>query len=368
MIPLFSVSMSPVVGKEVEKVLMSGYIGEGEKVKQFEKELQDYIGNEYIVAVNSGTSALHLALRLANVSGGKVISTPMTCSATNFPILANNADIVWADVDPETGNISPDSIEECLYENSDVRAIMVVHWGGYPCDLDYINIMASNNGIPVIEDGAHAFGSEYRGMKVGNHSNFVMFSFQAIKHLTTVDGGALCFSRKEDYEKAKLLRWFGIDRENKGSGCDSLRCEEDIFDFGYKFHMNDVSATVGLCNMKIVEDVINKHRSHANFYDEVLSDFSGIKLLKRDRDRSSSFWLYTMRVERRDDFIQAMKDRGIMTSKVHARNDFYSCTVKYKRPLPNLDLFYSEMVSIPVGAHLEQHDLNCIVNSIQEGW
>lgn len=367
MIPLFSVTMNPVVGKEVEKVLLSGYIGEGEKVKQFEKELQDYIGNDKILSVNSGTSALHLALHLANVSGGKVISTPMTCSATNFPILANKADIVWADIDPETGNISPDSIDECLYKNSDIRAIMVVHWGGYPCDLDYINIMATNNGIPVIEDGAHAFGSVYDGTRIGNHSDFVMFSFQAIKHLTTVDGGALCCAKREDYERGKLLRWFGIDRENTCSRKD-LRCENDIFEAGFKFHMNDVCATVGLCNLGIVEDVIEKHRSHALFYDMNLSNVSGVKLLKRDKNRSSSFWLYTMRVERRDDFIQAMKDRGIMASKVHARNDFYSCAVKYKKSLPNLDLFYSEMVSIPVGAHLTGYDCEYIVNSIKKGW
>lgn len=129
MIPLFSVSMNQDVVDSISKVLLSGYIGEGEVVKEFEKELAKIINNPLILTMNSGTSALHLALYMCGVKGGKVITSPMTCSATNFPILTNYADIVWADIDPMTGNISPESIEECLKNNEDIRAIICVHWG-----------------------------------------------------------------------------------------------------------------------------------------------------------------------------------------------------------------------------------------------
>lgn len=367
MIPLFSVYMNPKVQEEVSKVLLSGFIGEGEKVKQFEKKVQDFVGNNYIATVNSGTSALHLALNLANVSGGKVISTPITCSATNFPIINNNADIVWADIDPKTGNISPEGIKKCLKKHSDIRAIMMVHWGGYPCDIDEINELGRQYSIPVIEDAAHAFGATYKGKRIGNHSDFVMFSFQAIKHLTTVDGGALCCKYEDCFKHAKLLRWFGIDRENTEGRAD-LRCEADIIQAGFKFHMNDVSATVGLCNFERISAILMLHSYNSEYYDTELKDISGITLLERRSDRESAAWLYTMLVENRDNFMQAMKDRGVMTSKVHARNDEYFCTRNFKTYLPNADYFYSKMVSIPVGAHIGLNDREYIVDCIRKGW
>jgi perosamine synthetase len=213
-IPMFKVGMSPDVNHDLLSVIHSGWIGQGQKVVEFEKELSLVFSNDKVLSLSSGTHGLSLALRLAGVGvGDEVITTPLTCTATNMPILQAGADIVWADV-KEDFNIDPESIEDLITEKT--KAIIVVHWGGYPCDMKKIYaIVRKHIGLKIIEDCAHAYGSSYLGHPMGDcyYSDYAMFSFQAIKHLTTVDGGALCCKFERDYKRGKLLRWYGIDRE-----------------------------------------------------------------------------------------------------------------------------------------------------------
>ncbi len=367
MIPLFKVSINKSVDSPLLETLHSGYIGQGPKVDLFEKQLAEYLGNPRVLTVNSGTSALHLALHMADVRDKYVITTALTCTATNWPILANGGKILWADIEGSTPNISADSIERLLIAHADkVGAIMVVHWGGYPVDLDAITELSDYFGVPVIEDSAHAFGSEYYGYKIGNISRFTCFSFQAIKHLTTIDGGLLCLQNDEDYERAKLLRWYGIDRENVG-GRKDLRCEDDIVEWGYKFHMNDINAVVGIENLKLIPDMVEKARDNAKFYNDNLKDVPGVTLSIEYPGRKSSYWLYTMQVERRDDFMGYMKYCGVMTSKVHARNDDHTCVKEFKRSLPVLDDYAKNMICIPV-THVTKEERQYIVDCIKRGW
>ncbi len=357
MIPLFKVFMPPTVMESLREVLSSGYIGQGPKVAEFEKRLVPWFDNENVLCVNSGTSAIQLALRLSNVGpGDEVISTPMTCTATNMPILAAGAKIVWADINPWTGNIDPQDVERKITPKT--KAIMCVHWGGYPCDLSELKAIADMNGLKLIEDACHAFGSRYKGKAIGSHGDYVCFSFQAIKTLTTVDGGALCCQYKSDYDRGKLLRWYGIDREAEGK---DLRCEADIEEWGYKFHMNDVAATIGLEQLKYIDENLTKTRKHAFTYNH--SPY--IPSLETKPDRWSSNWLYTIRVKNRDEFMAKMKEAGIMTSKVHARNDLHSCFADSKTYLPYLDEFYAEHVCIPVGWWLLKDDVEFIIERIK---
>ena len=331
-VPMFKVAMNPDIDESLLNVIHSGWIGQGPAVKEFEAELAEVFGNRRVLTLSSGTHGLTLALRLAGVGvGDEVITTPLTCTATNMPILQQGADIVWADIKDDF-NIDPESIRECITHKT--KAIIVVHWGGYPCDMEEINRVAA--GIPVIEDCAHAYGSSYKGHPLGacNYSDYAMFSFQAIKHLTTIDGGALCCSSKNDYEKGKLLRWYGIDRESPRT---DFRCEEDIQDWGYKFHMNDVCATVGLQNMKLAERNINKAVANANYYDNQLGGLNGIELTQTDKNRCSSYWLYTMLVESRSEFTYMMGSKGIAVSRVHERNDRRTCFRKFRKELPMLE-------------------------------
>lgn len=359
-IPLFKVFMPKSVMKPLREVLFSGYIGEGPKAEEFEHRLAPWFNNNNILALNNGTAALQLALRLANVGyGDEVVSTAMTCSATNEPIMAMGARIVWADIDPWTGNIDPDDIARKITPKT--KAIMCVHWGGYPCELDKLNAIAARHGIKLIEDACHAFGSTYHGKPIGSHSDFACFSFQAIKEMTTVDGGILACKSKADCERGRLLRWYGIDRKAKRK---DMRCEIDIAEYGYKFHMNDVTAAIGLEQLKYVGKTIEKHRFNAARYDQAFKDTKAVRPLKYKADRSSSYWLYTIRVKNRMKFVEYMKAAAIAVSQVHTRNDVFTMFKDFKADLPGVDKFVSEQVSIPVGWWLTGRELSYICDTV----
>jgi perosamine synthetase len=361
-IPLFKVFMPDTVMDPLREVLQSGYIGEGPRVAEFERQLAPWFGNANVLALNSGTSALQLALRLANVShGDEVISPPMTCTATNEPIVALGAKIVWADIDHWTGNIDPKDIARKITPKT--KAIMAVHWGGYPCDLDEINAIAARHGIKVIEDCAHAFGASYKGRPIGSNSDFQCFSFQAIKHLTTVDGGALVCRSKADCDRGRLLRWYGIDRTAKRK---DFRCEEDIPEYGYKFHMNDVNACIGIEQLKHVQVTLDKHRANAALYNKAFAGLRHVRPLKYREDRQGAYWLYTMRVIDLASFMMHMKDAGVVVSSVHARNDKHTMFSQFRSSLPGVEEYAAHQVSIPVGWWLTRDDTDRIVLAVQE--
>ena len=390
-IQLFKVHMNPNAKIEVGKVLDSGYIGQGPKVDEFENKLKDYFGADNIVTLNSGTSGLHLALDLLKNpkksvigadgymefesnwpginDGDEILATALTCTASNWPILANGMKIKWVDVDEKTLNMDLDDLERKISPKT--KAIIAVHWGGYPLDLDRLKeIQMKSLNIygfkpAIIEDGAHSFGSEYKGKKLGNHGNIVMFSLQAIKHITSIDGGLLILPNKELYDRAKLLRWYGIDRN---SNRKDFRCEADIPEWGYKFHMNDVCATVGIENLKDAESIISKHRDNAAYYDENLKNINGLTLLERHPNHKSAFWIYSFLVENRDGFFKHMKNCEILVSQVHERNDKHSCVRDFRSNLPTLDKTIPKLVSIPVGWWVTNEEREYIVDCIKMGW
>lgn len=391
-IQLFKVYMSPKAKEDVGEILDCGYIGQGKRVDEFEAILKEKFKNDYVITTNSATSAEHLAIHLLKrpyvgvqelggvafspvnwmgiKDGDEILATPLTCTASNFPILANNLKIKWVDIDPKTLNMDLDDLARKI--SSTTKAIMLVHWGGYPVDLDKVREIQLKafqiNGFKpaVIEDCAHAFGSYFNGQPIGSHGNICTFSFQAIKHLTTVDGGALVLPHENLYQRAKLLRWYGINRETNKK---DFRCEADIPEWGFKFHMNDVNATVGLANIKEVdENVIKIHKSNAKYYDDNLKDVAGITLLDRDSRMESAFWIYSMLVERKQDFMDYMKSCGIVVSQVHERNDIHSSLREYKTILPNLDKITPKLISIPVGWWVTEEDRDYIVDCIKKGW
>lgn len=362
MIPLFKVHMEGTVLEPLKKVLLSGYIGQGPKVEEFEKALIPWVGSPNGLTLNSGTSALTLALRLAGVGhGDSVISSAQTCAATNTPILDRGANIIWADVDPWTGNLDPMDVERKI--TPETKAVIAVHWGGYPCDIDELIKICRKYQITLIEDAAHAFGATYRDRLIGSHSSFVAFSFQAIKHITCVDGGLLVCPSIDSYRRGKLLRWYGIDRETPRA---DLRCENDIAESGNKYHMNDVNATIGLDQLQYAGKILGAHRANAKHFDEKLAGLRRVKQLRYKPDRLSAYWLYTIRVDDRDTFQTFMKAKGVAVSQVHVRNDIHTAFKAFKRNLPGVDEFSREQVSIPVGWWLTPEERDQIVRAIQE--
>jgi dTDP-4-amino-4,6-dideoxygalactose transaminase len=359
---LFKVFMPKSVMKPLEKVLLSGYIGEGPQVARFEQELAPWFGNENVLTLNNGTAAIQLALRLAGVGpGDEVISTPMTCVATNAPVLAMGARIIWADIDPHTGNMDPKDAARKVTART--KAILCVHWGGYPCELGELNKLAASSGIKLIEDACHAFGAAYRGKPIGSISDFTCFSFQAIKEITTVDGGALVCRSKKDCERGRLLRWYGIDR--KGNRKD-FRCEADIKEFGYKFHMNDVAATIGLEQLKYVSGNLAKTRANASRYDSAFSGLRAVSPLHYRKDRMSSYWLYTLLVKELPIFTGLMKKAGIVVSQVHARNDKHTIFREFSANLPGVDEYTSRQICIPVGWWLTRKEVSHIIDTVRK--
>jgi|SRR6266850_1016461 len=366
-IPLFKVFMSDEAVTEASKTLKSGYVTQGLKVEEFEKNLIKYIGaNGLINTVNSCTSALQLAVYLAGgTNGDLVISTPMTCSATNTAIKAMGGQIIWADIDPNTGNIDPTSVNKLLERYPKVRAVVIVHWAGYPCDIDAFRDMGEHYGVQIIEDAAHALGATYKSDLIGNHSDFVCFSFQAIKHLTTIDGGALVCKDVGDYKRAKLLRWFGIDRE--ASRVDN-RIEQDIEEAGWKYHMNDVNATIGIENLKYIDWIVKAHQKNGIYLDNHLFGIKHITVLGRHTDRMSSNWIYTLRTDKRDSLKAYLEEHGITSSQVHSRLDKHTAfqDALNNENLPGVDEFANTQLSLPCGWWVTEEDCEYIVKTIKE--
>lgn len=374
-IPLFKVFMSEDVDKPLLETLHSGFIGEGPKVLEFEKTLKKYLKTKNVLTTNSGTSALHLAYHMIRHPKGfhveypkmKILTTPITCTATNEPIVNNDMEIAWIDIDPITGNVTPETLKEAIEYSLgnytyNKQGISVVHWGGNPCDIEEISKIAKENNLKLVEDGAHSLGMMYNNKPFGYYSDFAMHSFQAIKHITAGDGGCLICKSKKDYERAKLLRWYGVDRTIR-EGID-LRCELDIVEAGYKFHMNDISATIGNENFKYLNEILQKQRENAKYYDEV---FKGkIKFVPENPNGKSSYWLYTIHVDNRDELMQRLKEEGIMSSKVHSRNDTHSTFKKFKRFLPGVESFNRTHLCIPVGWWITEEDREFIAKKVLE--
>jgi perosamine synthetase len=365
-IPLFKVFLPPreVLMPRLEEVLYSGQISEGAQVLEFEQRFGEKIGRPGILSFNSGTAALHGALELAGVrAGDEVVSTPMTAEPTNMAILHAGGRIVWADVDPTNGNLDARSLTDKISDRT--KAIMVVHYGGIPASIDAIRSVAARRGIPVIEDAAHAMGARYSGQPIGTHSEFVMFSLQAIKHMTTVDGGMLVCNDAGDLEKllaeGRKFRWFGIDRA-------ASRTEVDVSSVGYKYHMNNVTATIGLAQLAYIDDVIATHITNGRFFDSALQNIPGLRLCQWDAQAEPSYWFYTVLVEDRDNFCRHLAAHGIASSQAHKRNDRHSVFSSSQCELPGVDAFYDHMVHIPCGWWVSESDRAYMVDVIRQGW
>lgn len=347
-------------------VLRSRWIGEGPKVRLFEEELQKRFGFRHCVALNSGTAGLRLALAIAGVGpDDEVISSAQTCTATNTPILEQYATPVFADIQHNTGNIDPQDIEHRITERT--KAIIVVHWAGYPVDLDEVHEIAAQYDLPVIEDAAHALGASYRGRPIGSISDFSMFSFQAIKQLTTVDGGLLTVLTEDHYHKARRRRWFGIDRRNRRVRLDGYAFWNQS-EVGYKMHMNDLCASIGLGNLEDIDWILSRRHQIADYYYDQLNNVHGVTLFERKKDRVSGDWLFTLHVEERDNFCRMMRDANIEVSVVHIRNDLHSIFGPRREDLPVLDRYELTQISIPLGNHLSDEDVARVVAAIRGGW
>lgn len=391
MLSCFKVFMAQELDQELLATIHSGFITQGPKVEEYESLLRAYFDHEHVLSLNSATAALTLAMRMLLEPNESltwpgfdketdVVLTPvLTCFATTSSILINHCKLRWVDVDLDTGNICLRDLESKI--SARTKVIYLVHWGGTPVDLDALDAIRERcfqrfGFRPmVVEDCAHAFGAEYRGKDFGvekigkcREGHLCAFSTQAIKHLTTGDGGILTVPTSAYLERAILLRWFGIDRNKRNYKGKDFRLENDIEEVGYKFHMNDINAQIGIVNLRHMPRLLERHRENAAFFDANLRgpDFEPeIVILKTGS--LSAFWLYTIRVtEQKLHFIEFMKEKKIMTTQVHNRNDINTCTREFQEPLPQMDVMEQQMICIPVGWWITNSDRAYIVAAIGE--
>lgn len=365
-IRMFAPYVSERAIERVCSTLRSGYIGEGPVVAEFEEAFKNQLNAPYALGVTSGTTALHLALTVAGVGpNDEVITSAQTMMATSHAILAHYAKPVFADVQYLTGNMNPSDIEHRITKKT--KAILAVHWAGYPCDLEEIHAVASKFDLPVIEDAAHALGATYKGQTIGSISPFTCFSFQAIKHITTGDGGMMCFTEKDNFDKARRRRWYGIDRIKRAP---SILGEPifDVYETGYKYHMNDIAASLGVEHLKDLEIHLKRRADIVRTYRNRLENQAGVFLFNAADDRTSANWIFTMHVDNREDFAKMMKAKGIEVSVVHLRIDMNTIFNPRQDDLNTLDKFNLSHISLPLHNFLSDADVEYILECIQEGW
>jgi dTDP-4-amino-4,6-dideoxygalactose transaminase len=364
-IVLFYPNVPESAVEEVSKVLNSRWIGQGPKVAQFEMEFESkFLTDNAALAVGSGTDALHLAYILAGIGPGDEVIVPVfTCTATNIPLLYLGAKIRFADVDPETLNINVDHVRKLVNERT--KAIVCVHYAGLPCDMDELTEIAKEYNIPLIDDSAHALGATYKGRYIGEITDFSVFSFQAIKHITTGDGGMLTIKNRDLIEKTRRLRWFGIDRSAKQMG----HWENDIYEVGYKYQMNDIAAALGLAALAEFDKTLMYRKQLFAEYEKQLAGIDGIKLIGTGvKDREHAAWLCTVIADRRPDLMNKLRSFNIESSQVHYRNDRYTVLGGRRSDLPNMDMVEDKYLVLPLHLKMKLQDVEYIGKAIKSGW
>jgi perosamine synthetase len=365
-IPLFRPVISEEAIQAASEVLRSGWLGLGPRTASFERAFAQYIGIPYCVGVNSCTAALHLALRVLDLPrGSDIITTALTFVSTNHVILYEGHRPVFADIQPDTGNLDVDAVARSITERT--GAIMLVHYGGYPCDLDGFYALARARGIPIIEDCAHACGALYKGQRIGSHGELHAFSFHAVKNLTMGDGGALTI-RSAGYDaRLRRLRWLGIDSNTfeRNTGAH-YSWEYDVPEVGYKYNMNDIQAAIGLAQLPHL-DAENARRSIiAARYRERLAGVPGISLLQEGEDRVSSHHLFCVLAEGREALVTRLRAAGVDVGVHYRRNDAYPMYIA--QDLPNTEYFWRRVISLPMHLHLTDEHVDYVAEIIRQGW
>jgi dTDP-4-amino-4,6-dideoxygalactose transaminase len=390
-VPMFRAYVHPDADERVLRVLRSGWLGQGAVVDEFEAVLRDLLESGPLTPVTtaSGTAALELALDLVDVRAGDVVvSTPITFAATNTVLVRRGARIAWADVDPVTGLLTPETVSEALGRHPTARAIMSVDWGGQLPDYDAMRQAAADDvaqwrGAPpvpalIVEDAAHAFGARTEaGEPISRGGgDVVCWSFQAIKHLSCGNGGAVLPSGRPDdpnwhglwaqqiVERARRLRYFGLDRDDT----ESEPWDRVIREAGGKLHLSDVEAAIGLANAQAAPNILWRHRHTAAEYATALADLETVGL--PPAAAGGSWWLYLVRVRDPRAFCSWMADRGVEVSPVHPRNDtqpaFSRAAVNRTARRPGVDAYAAHAVALPTGWHLTPRDRASVIEGVRE--
>lgn len=368
-IPFLKASFLPDIHEDLAGVLESGYVGPGDCVQRFEEALHSYLGAPSILVTSSCTAALTLAFINTGITDGSVVlSTPMTCAATNIPLLQLGATIEWLDVDPSSGNVTAETVIHGFNQHPEARVVVIMDWGGTPCEYPEIAEQCHRRDALLILDAAQSFGTAYENQLYPKDIDYVCYSFGPTKLLSAIEGGGIATKNDSSLERIRALRWYGILRE----GRDTLRFwDYKIQELGYRFVSNNLFATVGLRMLSVIEDRLRTHRNLASVYDASLGKLPGLRLGARPVNSRPNFWLYTILVEGRDRLIAKLHSDGIHAATPHQRNDHLLQAWNSSRStgrLAGLTKFCEEYLCLPIGPWLQPTDVEKICQCISSGW
>ncbi|MFX0163351.1 MAG: DegT/DnrJ/EryC1/StrS family aminotransferase [Candidatus Hodarchaeota archaeon] len=343
---------SPYIEKEeinaVSRVLRSGWWTQGTYVREFEREFAKYVEVKHAVAVNSGTSALFLALKYFHPRGWEVLTPSLTFVSPVHSILQLGGKPVFVDVNEETLTVDVEDLKQKL--TSRCKIVMPMHFGGYPCDMDAITDLAEDHRFVVLGDCAHACGSTYKDRKLGSLSDVSCFSFHPVKNLSMPNGGAVTTDNAELADFVKLHRNFG--RTGSGVGYD-------VVAEGYNMYLTDVSAAIGLQQLKKLDKMNERRRKIAKIYHENLKEFERMPF-----NPECCYHLYWIRVKNRDDFIKYMRDHGVEVGLHYVPVHRFTFYKKYSTSLPTTNMVANEIATLPTHCNLTEKELLTITELV----
>lgn len=331
----------------VNEILQSGQLAYGKYGREFESMLAIYFGTSNVLVTNTFNMAILVALTTLDIRGGdSVIVSPMACLASTQPLLSIGISIQWADVDPKTGTLCPESVRGLMHKNP--KAIIHNHYCGYPGHIDEINAIGNEYGIPVIDDGIEAFGSEYKGKKIGNvGSDVTIFSFNPVRLPNTLDGGAVIFKDPQLFEKSKLIRDAGIDRTRFRDSLGEITASCDITLVGHSATPMELNSYIGVQQMLGIDFLIKSQRTNAVIWNEKLSNNPNILPISSP-DINPNYWVYGTLVKNKIETIKQFREEGFYASGVHINNNIYS-VFENKISLKGVNEFMDSFVAIPSG-------------------
>lgn len=336
---------------EIDVILHSGALAYGKWGHIFEKKLGEYIGNSQILATNGFNAAYQVAITTLGLQpDDEVIGSPMTCLASNQPFATQHVKVKWADIEPSTGMLDVEDVRKKL--SSHTKAILVNHFCGYVGYVDEILALAKEKSLYVIEDAIEGFGSEYKGKKVGNvGADVTVYSFQTVRLPNIIDGGAVSFKNKELYEKAILVRDYGIDRPRFRDDMKEISPLCDIALPGYGATPSEINSYVGGLQMEVIDELLEKQQQQAHKWD-VLMMGQGVKSVSLVADTNPNFWVYGVLANNKKEFMEEWRDKDFYASGVHLPNTYYS--VFGNQPgLKGVQEFYNKYVALPCGWWME---------------
>lgn len=368
----------PSVGQEeIDEIIdsiESGWITTGPKVEKFSADLSRYIGAPYVAPVSSATAGLHVSLLAHGIGpGDEVITTPLTFAATANVIVLAGATPVFADIDRNTLQIRPEEVERKITPRT--RAILPVHFAGQPADLDPLMELARSRNLTILEDAAHAIGTEYKGKRIGSHGNTSVFSFHPNKNMTTGEGGAVATFDEKVYRQVCLLSFHGMDKNAWKRFDKSGSARYDITEAGYKYNMMDIQAAMGIHQLKKLDGFIESRSRRANAYQEFFRGLDGIVTPGSVPYPHRHAWhLYTPLIDidvvsiDRDRFMQELKTRNIGSGLHYTSVPEFSYYVdKYGfRPdeFPDAHYVSDRIVSLPLFPTMSDQDQEDVVEAV----